>query len=100
MNDCIRWGNFYDESQFLWTNFFNGHFFRGESRTTFQNFLINADRLLIVVDPPFGAKSELIHHCLSRIKDQLGDKLFQKCCPSIILITHVFNYLSNIFNGG
>jgi len=67
-----RWGNFYDESQFLWTNFFNGHFFRGESRTTFQNFLINADRLLIVVDPPFGAKSELIHHCLSRIKDQLA----------------------------
>jgi len=68
-----RWGNFYDENQFLWTNFFNGHFFHGErSSNIFQNFLINAEKLLIVVDPPFGAKTELIYHCLSRIKDQLA----------------------------
>ena len=68
-----RLKNFYGEKQFLWGNFFNGHFFHGEtSAEVFQNFLINCDKLLIIFDPPFGAKTELISHSLNRVRIQLG----------------------------
>ena len=69
-----RFGNFYDQRKFLWGNFFNGHFFRGkEEEETFRNFLIGVDsKLLIIMDPPFGAKTELISHSINRVKNQLG----------------------------
>ena len=61
-----RLESFYDHSKFLWGNFFNGYFFRGkEAEEIFRNFLIGVDtKLLIIVDPPFGAKTELISHLL------------------------------------
>lgn len=69
-----RLENFYDHKRFLWGNFFNGHFFRGkEKEEIFRNFLIGVDtKLLIIVDPPFGAKTELISHSINRVKNQLG----------------------------
>ena len=69
-----RLENFYDHRRFLWGNFFNGHFFRGkEEEEIFRNFLIGVDtKLLIIVDPPFGAKTELISHSINRVKNQLG----------------------------
>jgi len=67
-----RFHSFYNSKQFLWYNFFNGHFFHGEkSSTIFRDFLISCDKLLILLDPPFGAKTELISHSLDRIIDQL-----------------------------
>jgi len=67
-----RFLSFYSSKQFLWSNFFNGHFFHGEkSSTTFTDFLISCDKLLIILDPPFGAKTELISYSLDRIIGQL-----------------------------
>ena len=77
-----RLENFYEHKKFLWGNFFNGYFFRGkEEEETLRNFLINVDtKLLIIVDPPFGAKTELISHSINRVKNQLG-----KCQRSLNL---------------
>ena len=79
LNNSILWdidgrlSNFYDSNKFLWGNFFNGHFFNGDSSSTvFQNFLINCDKLLIIVDPPFGAKTELINFAINQVKEKLG----------------------------
>jgi len=67
-----RFLSFYTSKRFLWFNFFNGHFFHGEeSSTIFRDFLISCDNLLVILDPPFGAKTELISHSLSRVTDQL-----------------------------
>jgi len=67
-----RFLSFYSSNHFLWYNFFNGHFFHGEeSSTVFRDFLISCDKLLILLDPPFGAKTELISHSLDRIINQL-----------------------------
>jgi len=67
-----RFLSFYSSKQFLWSNFFNGHFFHGEkSSTTFTDFLVSCEKLLIILDPPFGAKTELISYSLDRIIGQL-----------------------------
>ena len=63
---------FYSSDHFLWYNLLNGHFFfhGEESSTVFRDFLISCDKLLILLDPPFGAKTELISHSLDRIINQ------------------------------
>lgn len=67
-----RFLSFYSSEQFLWFNFFNGHFFHGESDAVkFRDFLISCEKLLIILDPPFGAKTELISHSLDRVINQL-----------------------------
>ena len=69
-----RFKNFYSQHQFIWSNVFNNHFFDGEvGAKTLENFLIGCENLLIIIDPPFGVKTELIHHALQRIKTQLGE---------------------------
>jgi len=94
-NSSILWdidgrlSNFYHPDKFLWGNFFNGHFFLGESSSAvFQNFLINCDKLLIIVDPPFGAKTELINFAIDQVKDKL-DMLNMK---STVRIMWVYPY--------
>lgn len=68
-----RFRNFYTHQRFVWTNVFNNHFFEGEiGSSVVQNFLIGCDKLLLIIDPPFGAKTELISHSLRKIKNQLG----------------------------
>ena len=63
-----RFGNFYDNKKFLWCNYFNGHFFNGAAdEESFRNFLIESNKILLIIDPPFGAKTELISNCLDRI---------------------------------
>ena len=62
-----RFGNFYNNKKFLWCNYFNGHFFNGDvDRESFRNFLIGSEKILLLIDPPFGAKTELIWHSLDR----------------------------------
>jgi len=68
-----RFQNFYDTKRFLWYNFFNGHFFHGEnSASIYRDFLVSCDNLLILIDPPFGTKTELISRSLDRTLEQLS----------------------------
>ncbi|TRY78780.1 hypothetical protein TCAL_01749 [Tigriopus californicus] len=65
-----RLASFYDmNEEWLWFNMFNNHFFLGnESERTFQEFLRSASSdLVIVTDPPFGGKCELIARTLNAI---------------------------------
>lgn len=72
-----RFQSFYSPEKFVWFNFFNGHFFHGDNgKTVLQNFFINTEKLLIILDPPFGAKTELIAHSLDRIKLQVENLSF------------------------
>jgi hypothetical protein len=72
-----RFQAFYSPEKFLWYNFFNGHVFHGDKpKTVLQNFLISSEKLLIILDPPFGAKTDLIAHSLNRIKAQVENLSF------------------------
>ena len=72
-----RFQAFYPPEKFIWYNFFNGHCFNGEQpKTVLQNFLISAEKLLIILDPPFGAKTELISHSLDRVRHQVEQLSF------------------------
>lgn len=73
----FRFQAFYSPEKFIWYNFFNGHIFHGDKpKTILQNFFINSEKLLIIIDPPFGAKTELIAHSLDRIKSQVESLSF------------------------
>ena len=66
-----RFGNFYNELRFQWYNFFNGHFFYGASgQAVLREFLTKADRLLVLLDPPFGTKTEVMISALDRLADE------------------------------
>jgi len=67
-----RFGNFYDNEKFLWCNYFNGHFFNGSAdKESYRNFLIESEKILLLIDPPFGAKTELISHSIDRTLGQV-----------------------------
>ena len=85
-----RFGNFYNNKKFLWCNYFNGHFFNGEAdRESFRNFLIESEKILLLIDPPFGAKTELISHSLDRTLNML-DMFNMKASASVIWIFPYF----------
>jgi hypothetical protein len=84
-----RFQAFYPPEKFIWYNFFNGHCFHGEQpKTVLQNFLISAEKLLIILDPPFGAKTELIAHSLDRVRDQVEQLSFS----ARVTVAWVFPY--------
>ena len=85
-----RFANFYGNKKFLWCNYFNGHFFNGEAdRESFRNFLIESEKILLLIDPPFGAKTELISHSLDRTLHML-DMFNMKASASVIWIFPYF----------
>ena len=60
---------FHPPEKFIWFNFFNSHAFHGEKAdAVLQNFLINSEKLVVIIDPPFGAKTELIWESLAMEK--------------------------------
>ena len=60
---------FHPPEKFIWFNFFNSHAFHGDKAdAVLQNFLINSEKLVVIIDPPFGAKTELIWESLARLK--------------------------------
>ena len=60
---------FHPPDKFIWFNFFNSHAFHGDKAdAVLQNFLINSEKLVVIIDPPFGAKTELIWESLARLK--------------------------------
>ena len=49
----------------------NSHAFHGEKAdNVLQNFLINSEKLAVIIDPPLGAKTELIWESLARLKQR------------------------------
>ena len=64
---------FYSPEEFCWFNMLNFHFFHGEgARAVYQAFLRSATSLAVLLDPPFGARIELISHTLRRIRSEFG----------------------------
>lgn len=67
-----RLGQFHDVNDGSWCyyNMFNHHFFLDEGRAKFDAFLRRSrgERLLLVMDPPFGGRSELLGHNIRRIE--------------------------------
>ncbi len=63
-----RLGQFWG-SQFCWYGLFNHHFFLENHRKVYESFLREAgDGLLVITDPPFGGKCELIGETLRKIE--------------------------------
>ncbi|XP_022917027.2 rRNA N(6)-adenosine-methyltransferase ZCCHC4 [Onthophagus taurus] len=62
-----RYHNFYDIDQFCWYNMFNHHFFL-KSKRVFNEFIKNSfGNLILIVDPPFGGRIELLAKTFRRI---------------------------------
>lgn len=67
-----RLRNFYPPDQLLLYNMFNHYFFCGDySRSVFSKFLKNdsrRDKVCLLVDPPFGCRTEALSFTLKRIQ--------------------------------
>ena len=65
-----RFGYFYSDADWIWYNMFNHYFYLGQqSKEVFRSLLAKAkESLLLVLDPPFGGKPELVGETLRRIE--------------------------------
>ncbi|KAK8726740.1 hypothetical protein OTU49_010036, partial [Cherax quadricarinatus] len=65
-----RYCSFFSPKQFIQYNMFNHHFFEGETaKNTYEHFISVDENLVIVTDPPFGGRMELLAHNLKQIQD-------------------------------
>ncbi|KAB7504625.1 Zinc finger CCHC domain-containing protein 4 [Armadillidium nasatum] len=68
-----RYCNFFSTTDFCVYNMFNHYFFGGhKSREVYEDFLKEnpADKLLVIIDPPFGGRVELISNTLSTLEKE------------------------------
>ncbi|CAG9817666.1 unnamed protein product [Phaedon cochleariae] len=67
-----RFHSFFGPQQYCWYNMFNHHFFFEEARDVFRNFLQNNNgkNIMLVTDPPFGGRTELIANTLNTINEE------------------------------
>ncbi|KAG5876380.1 hypothetical protein JTB14_032191 [Gonioctena quinquepunctata] len=67
-----RFHNFFGLSQYCWYNMFNHHFFFEESQKIFMDYLKtdNGKDMVLVTDPPFGGRTELLAQTFSTINQQ------------------------------
>lgn len=90
----FRYLSFYGPMQFCWYNFLNGHFFLGESsRSLYEEFIRESGgKLTVVLDPPFGAKTELIGQGFKNIASDLRRLCEMKsdCYPKMFWIFPYF----------
>ncbi|CAL4137201.1 unnamed protein product, partial [Meganyctiphanes norvegica] len=56
-----RYCTFFPPEKFVSYNMFNHHFFDTDSKNVYKKF-ISQENLVIVSDPPFGGRVELLHH--------------------------------------
>ena len=49
---------------------FNNHFFDVSDRDTLQKFMKTHRKLLIVTDPPFGGRVEVLAHTLKKLSTE------------------------------
>jgi len=87
-----RLSAFYSDEDWCWYNMFNHHFFLGtKSKNVYLEFLKAARKdLVIVLDPPFGGRTELLGHCLTRIAGDWREQSGQKA-PRVIWIFPYFS---------
>nr|XP_045607157.1 rRNA N6-adenosine-methyltransferase ZCCHC4-like [Procambarus clarkii] len=65
-----RYCSFFPPEQFIRYNMFNHHFFDGEkAKDTYQRFISGDENLVLVTDPPFGGRMELLAHNLKKIQE-------------------------------
>jgi hypothetical protein len=57
---------FYDEKQFLKYNMFNNHFF--DNKESYLKFIRQSNRILLMIDPPYGGLVSLISNTIEIIK--------------------------------
>ncbi|XP_028141323.1 rRNA N6-adenosine-methyltransferase ZCCHC4 [Diabrotica virgifera virgifera] len=67
-----RFHNFFGPLQFCWYNMFNNHFFFKEAKDVFIDFLQSdgGKDMVIITDPPFGGRTELISATFKSINNQ------------------------------
>ena len=65
----ILQAQFYEEEEFCHYNMFNHHFFEEHSHDTFTKFIAEPDfgKLVLVTDPPFGGRVEVLAHVIKKI---------------------------------
>ncbi|XP_027215045.2 rRNA N6-adenosine-methyltransferase ZCCHC4 [Penaeus vannamei] len=64
-----RFQSFFKPQSFLRYNMFNHYFFDGKkAKETYQNFIAEKEKLVLVSDPPFGGRMELLAHNMKRIE--------------------------------
>jgi len=82
----------YSPLQFCWYNFTNGYFFLGEaSQSVYEDFVREGgENLAIVLDPPFGVKSELIGEGFKRISSDVVEMAETKNVPAIFWVFPYF----------
>lgn len=56
-----RYRAFFSPEKFISYNMFNHHFFDFDSKNVYKKF-ISQENLVIISDPPFGGRVELLHH--------------------------------------
>ncbi|XP_068214723.1 rRNA N6-adenosine-methyltransferase ZCCHC4 [Palaemon carinicauda] len=88
-----RYCAFFSPSQFVRYNMFNHHFFDGEkSKDTYQQFITGEEKLVVVCDPPFGGRMELLAHNLLVIQNEwrAANKLSEEVQLSVFFIFPYF----------
>ncbi|KAK7073862.1 rRNA N6-adenosine-methyltransferase zcchc4 [Halocaridina rubra] len=69
-----RYGAFFSPEQFLCYNMFNHYFFGGEmAQNTYKKFLSGKEKMVVVSDPPFGGRMELLGHNLLTVQNEWRD---------------------------
>ena len=58
--------------EFCHYNMFNHHFFDEQSQDLYESIIKDKENVLVITDPPFGGRPELIGHTLNRIANDLG----------------------------
>ena len=79
-------------SRFAHYNFFNHHFFHQQEKVQYKNFLKNSEKLVVIIDPPFGGRVDAMKISVQSIKQDV--KAVRK--NSKVSIALVFPYFNEV----
>lgn len=88
-----RYCAFFSPSEFVRYNMFNHHFFDGDkAKETYLQFVTGNEKLVVVSDPPFGGRMELLAHNLLTIQNEwrVVNKLSEESQLSVFFIFPYF----------
>ena len=95
-----RFYNFYPPEKFCRFNMFNYYFLEKQGRKHFRNFLklcTQSSELAIVLDPPFGGRTEPLIYTLKKIQ-KLYEKLHKDCLvTSTLAVFWIYPYFMDKF---
>ncbi|XP_076060441.1 rRNA N(6)-adenosine-methyltransferase ZCCHC4 isoform X2 [Oratosquilla oratoria] len=87
-----RYSAFYSPGKFIQYNMFNHHFFDGEdAKQVYLEFISEGENLVMVTDPPFGGRLELLAETLSSIQNDWRNQN-KKEESSILPMFFIFPY--------